>query len=124
MTRQRLDLPAHDFDMELISLNGSESNPPRSDCINKITSPKVNQKAYEMRLKIKRDVSEISVRRTMEKHEVTTGIECLHMVTDTVLVIFAVIIAVSIFVSIGIFILGQYRISRGLDDYLMTFEEE
>ena len=52
---------------------------------------------------------------------VTNSVERLHQATDIVLIFFGVIIVVSLIISLGIFIFGQYRIHRGLTDFVLSF---
>ena len=51
---------------------------------------------------------------------VTNSVERFHQATDIVLIIFGVIIVVSLFISLGIFIFGQYRIHRGLNNFVFS----
>ena len=52
---------------------------------------------------------------------VTNSVERFHQATDIVLIIFGVVIVVSLIISLGIFIFGQYRIHRGLTNYVLSF---
>ena len=56
-----------------------------------------------------------------DTQQVTTIVERFHQATDTVLIICGVIIVVSLFISLGIFIFGQYRMHRGLDNFVLSF---
>ena len=52
---------------------------------------------------------------------VTNSVERFHQATDIVLIFFGVIIVVSLIISLGIFIFGQYRIHRGLTSFVLSF---
>ena len=49
--------------------------------------------------------------------------ERLYQATDIVLIVFGTIVVVSLIISLGIFIFGQSRIYRGLDNYVHSFED-
>ena len=125
--RQNLDIPANFIQMDVIVSNGSEDISSREYDIgeNSLTSmvssiSASNQQHLTHTLQIPRAVSQSSLRSTRSTYETDDDLQPLYMVTDVILVICAIIIAISICVSLGIFIFGQYKISRGLDSYLMA----
>ena len=122
--RQRDPIPTYDYEMDVIALNDSVDNHPSSRAIDEVTLPLLNQKVSANNLEVRSAISKTSPRSTRRTHQVTNGIERLYMATDVVLVMFAIVIVVSAFVSLGIFIFGQYTIGRGIDDYLMAFKHK
>ena len=54
--------------------------------------------------------------------EVTNRLERLYKATDIILIICGIIIAISVMISLGIFIFGQCRINRGLENYVLSFD--
>ena len=119
---KRLDNPTNAFEMDALASNCPAGDSPRSNDIDETTIRVVRQNASASELEIRRVVLETSLRSTRNAHEVTGDIGCLHMATDVVLMICAIIIAISLFGSLGIFIFGQYRISRGLGHFVLAFE--
>ena len=122
--RQRDPISTNDYEMDVIASNDSVDNSPSSGAIDEVTMPLLNQKVSANSLEIRSAISKTASRSTRRTHEVTNGIERLYMATDVVLVMFAIVIVVSAFVSLGIFIFGQYTIGRGIDDYLMAFKHK
>ena len=122
--RQRDHISTNDYEMDVIASNDSVDNHPSSDAIDEVTMPLLNQNVSANSLEIRSAISKSSPRSTRRTHQVTNGIERLYMATDVVLVLFAIVIVVSAFVSLGIFIFGQYTIGRGIDDYLMAFKHK
>ena len=122
--RQRDPISTNDYEMDVIASNDSVDNSPSSGAIDEVTMPLLNQKVSANSLEIRSAISKTAPRSTRRTHQVTNGIERLYMATDVVLVMFAIVIVVSAFVSLGIFIFGQYTIGRGIDDYLMAFKHK
>ena len=52
--------------------------------------------------------------------DVTDWLHLLYQVTDVVLIICAVTVVISVFISLAIFIFGTYRIQRGLDGFVLS----
>ena len=52
--------------------------------------------------------------------DVTDWLHRLYQVTDVILIICAVIVVVSVFISLAIFIFGTYRIQRGVDGFTLS----
>ena len=117
--RQYLDIPSNFIQMDVIVSNGYEDDCPPEYDNGEHSLPTGLLSVSSSNLQIPRAVSELSLRSTRSTYETDDGLQPLYMVTDVILVICAIIIAISIFVSLGIFIFGQYKISRGLDSYVL-----
>ena len=120
---QNHDTPTNFIEMNVIITNGSEDNSPHGDDIGENSLPTVSLNVSTNNLQIPREGSESSLRSRRSTYEANDGLQHLYIVTDVVLLSCAILIAIALFVSLGIFIFGQYRISRGLDHYVMVYED-
>ena len=117
------DNPTNFIEMNVIITNGSEDNSPRGGDIGENSLPMVSRNVSTTNLQIPRAGSDSALRSRRSTYEANDGLQHLYMVTDVVLLSFAIIIAVALFVSLGIFIFGPYKIIRGLDNYVMAYED-
>ena len=101
--------------MDVLNSNGLEHEPDHVDnnCNSTISFETIDVSSLEMT----RDSSRTSLGSRQSEQEQTTGNQRLNLATDVVLIIFAIVIIVSCFISVGLFIFGQYRINTGLEEF-------
>ena len=103
--------------MEMTSFINSEQLNNRRDCRSNCTSSFENGHILQGNVERGRTASNESHRNSQD---VTDWLHRLYQVTDVVLIICAVTVVVSVFISLAIFIFGTYRIQRGLEGFVLS----
>ena len=103
--------------MEMTSFINPEQLNNRRDCRSNCTSCGENRNILQSDVGTGRTASNESHRNSQH---VTDWLHRLYQVTDVVLIICAVTVVVSVFISLAIFIFGTYRIQRGLEGFVLS----